>query len=969
MRLKSFILSVLLVTSFSHSFSQKYDVPKATRWVDSVFATMSPDQRVGQLFMVAAYSNRDSAHIREIARLVRDYYIGGLCFFQGGPIRQASQCNFYQSQAHVPLLISIDGEWGLSMRLDSTVRYPKQMTLGALSDNQLIYDFGAEVARQCKRIGIHVNYAPVVDINNNPKNPVINDRSFGENMYKVAAKSIEYMRGMQDNGIMANAKHFPGHGNTDKDSHLTLPTVSRTRAEMDSLELYPYKELFKRGLSSVMVGHLNIPSLDPSPNSASSVSKSIVTGLLKDSMRFEGLVFTDALNMKGVSSLFPPGVVDKKALLAGNDMLLFSENVPNAFKEIKDAIANGEISMAEIDVRVKKILLAKYMVGLDRYQPVVLENLYEDLNTNEAKWLSMKLYENALTLLANKNNLVPFREMETRSFAAISIGADINNEFLNTCKNYSEVQTFSIKKDASLNDFNFLQKNLENYNTIIVGLHDMTRNESKNFSISLQTRDFLSHLSKRANVVLVVFGNPYSLRNFDNLAPIVVAYEDNDYTRSLSAQLLFGGIPAKGTLPVTASEVFKADDGFMIEKAIRLKYTMPEEVGIRAADLAKIEQIVKKAIEDKATPGCQVLVAKDGKVIYNRSFGNQTYDSASKVLNSDLYDLASLTKILSTNLGVMKMYDEGRLDPRKRISLYAPITKNTAKRHMIVGDILTHRAGLKPFIPFWKASMSPDESGISYYSIDSSAVYPVRVADHMFLRGDYREKMWNEILSSDLKDVGKYVYSDLGFYLMKEAVEHYAKTTLDTFVAQQFYKPLGLSTMTYLPRQHVYANRLIPTEYDKEFRKQLVHGYVHDPGAAMLGGVGGHAGLFANANDVAVIMQMLLNNGEYGGVRYFKEETVTKFTSAYVAGNRRGLGFDKPEPDQSKPGPTARSASPATFGHTGFTGTCAWADPATGLVYVFLSNRINPSADNKKLLEQNVRTDIQQVVYDAMKKQ
>lgn len=956
----------LYILSTTQLYSQGLDTLGASRWADSVLKTMDNDQKIGQLFMVAAYSNRDSLHFKEISKLITNYHIGGLCFFQGGPMRQAQQTNLYQAKAKTPLLISIDGEWGLSMRLDSVVKYPKQMALGAISDNQLIYDFAKETARQCKRIGIHLNFAPVIDVNNNPKNPVINDRSFGEDKYRVAAKGIEYMRGMQDNGVMANGKHFPGHGNTDKDSHLSLPTLNRTKIQLDSTELYPFRELISRGLSSVMVGHLFVPSIDSTKNTASSLSQPIVTSLLKNDLGFKGLVFTDALNMKGVSSFFAPGEVDARALIAGNDMLLFTENVPNAFYEIKRAIADSLITMIEIEQRVRKILLAKYSVGLNKYQPVNMNGIYEDLNSNEAKIISMRLYENAMTLLANKNNLIPFVELENKSIAAVSIGADINNEFLNKCKNYADVTTFALKKDVSLNDFDFLGKNLEQYNTVIVGVHDMSRNESKNFSISKQTKDFLSNLTQHANVVVVVFGNAYSLRNFENLAPILLAYEDNDFTRSLAAQALFGGIQIKGTLPVTASEIFKGGDGYVTDPAIRFKYTLPEEVGICSKCLSQIDEIANKAIAEKATPGCQILVAKDGKVIYNKSFGYHTYEQTQVVKNSDLYDLASLTKILSTNLSVMKMYDEGELDFKKKFSHYLKYIKQSNKKYLMVPSLLTHTAGLAPFIPFYKESLLNNNADGPNYSKDSTAFYSIKVADKMFLRYDYPEKMKDIILKSEMKELGKYVYSDLSFYYLKEMVEKHYEMPIDQYNKKMFYAPLGLKTLGFQPLKKFTANRIVPTENDTIFRKQLLDGYVHDPGAAMLGGVGGHAGLFSNATDVAVIMQMLLNKGTYGGVQYFKPETVNLFTAKYNDKSRRGLGFDKPEMN-SKNSPTCKSASASTFGHTGFTGTATWVDPESGLVYVFLSNRINPSVDNKKLVEMNVRTDIQEVIYGAMK--
>ncbi len=956
----------LYILSTTQLYSQGLDTLGASRWADSVLKTMDNDQKIGQLFMIGAYSNRDSIHFKEVSKLITNYHVGGLCFFQGGPMRQSQQTNYYQAKAKIPLLISIDGEWGLSMRLDSVVKYPKQMAMGAISDNQLIYDFGKETARQFKRIGIHLNFAPVIDVNNNPKNPVINDRSFGEDKYRVAAKGIEYMRGMQDNGLMANGKHFPGHGNTDKDSHLTLPTLNRTKIQLDSIELYPFRELINRGLGSMMVAHLFIPSIDSTKNTASSISKPIVTDLLKNDLGFKGLIFTDALNMKGVSSFFAPGEVDARALIAGNDMLLITENVPNAFFEIKKAIMDSLITMSEIEQKVRKILIAKYAVGLNKYQPVNMSGIYEDLNTNEAKLVSMRLYENAMTLLANKNNLIPFKELENKSIAAVSIGAEINNEFLTMCKNYADVTTFALKKDVSLNDFDFLGKNLEQYNTVIVGVHDMTRNESKNFSISKQTKDFLSNLAQHANVVVVVFGNAYSLRNFENLAPILLAYEDNEFTRSLAAQALFGGIQIKGTLPVTASEIFKGGDGYITDPAIRFKYTLPEEVGICSKCLSQIDEIANKAIAEKATPGCQILVAKDGKVIYNKSFGYHTYEQTQAVKNSDIYDLASLTKILSTNLTVMKMYDEGALDMNRKFSHYIKYIKQSNKKYLMVPTLLTHTAGLVPFIPFYKESLLNNNADGPNYSKDSSSFYPIKVADKMYLRYDYPEKMREIILKSEVKDLGKYVYSDLSFYYLKEMVEKHYEMPIDQYNIKTFYAPLGLKTLGFQPLRRFTANRIVPTENDTIFRKQLLDGYVHDPGAAMLGGVGGHAGLFSNATDVAIIMQMLLNKGSYGGVQYLKPETVNLFTAKYNDNSRRGLGFDKPDMN-SKNSPTCKSASATTFGHTGFTGTATWVDPESGLVYVFLSNRINPSVDNKKLVEMNIRTDIQEVIYGAMK--
>lgn len=946
----------------------RFDVMQSNAWVDSIFNTMDADQRIGQLFMVAAYSNRTEEHTDEIASLIKNCHIGGLIFFQGGPVRQAMLTNYYQSLASVPLLVSIDGEWGLAMRLDSTMQFPHQMTLGAIQDNRLIYSFGQEMAKECRRIGIHINLAPVVDVNNNPANPVINDRSFGEDKYNVAAKSIAYMQGMQDGGIMANAKHFPGHGNTDKDSHKTLPTVRRTRQQIDSIELYPFRELMNRGLASVMVAHLAVPALDTTPNQASTLSKQIVTDLLKNNLRYTGLVFTDALNMKGVSSYYPPGIVDVKALLAGNDVLLFSEDVQTAINEIKHAVETGQISMDEINIRVKKILMAKYLSGLHRIRPINIVNLYEDLNSDRAKILNTRLYEASITLLKNKNKLIPLRIKPGSKAAVLTVGNSPNNEFARLATMYEPMEKFYLDKSASPEQIAYASKALEGYSTVLVGLHNMSGKDSRNYGISPGVKEFLNQLQTRSKVILTVFGNPYSLRNFDNFEPIVVAYEDNDYTRKAAAQVIFGALWCNGKLPVTASSNFKCGDGFSSTASDRFRFGMPEEVKMDSKKLSQIDNIVKKAIAAGAMPGCQVLVAKDGKIVYEKAFGQHSNTDTSKVTLFDLYDVASVTKVAATTLAAMRLYEEGKLDLDKKLVDYLADAKISNKKNLVIKDILSHQAGLKSWIPFWKTSLDTNEKGyLVNYRSTPDVNYSTQVADSLFIKKGYDQKIWDDIYLSKVENQGQYLYSDLGFYFMKAIVERQAQMKLDEYVNKQFYQPLGLSRITYLPLKKFPRDRIVPTEDDSAFRQRLIWGYVHDPGAAMLGGVAGHAGLFATAEDLAVIMQLLLNNGTYGGTRYFKPETVTKFTTSISESNRRGLGFDKPETTAGKASPTCKSASPLTFGHTGFTGTCVWADPKYNLVYIFLSNRVNPSAENKKLVDMNVRTEIQQVIYDALK--
>jgi beta-N-acetylhexosaminidase len=942
-----------------------------TRWADSVFKSLSPDERIAQLFMVAAYSNKDKAHVTEIKKLVNDYKIGGLIFFQGGPVRQAILSNCYQSCSKVPLLIAMDAEWGLAMRLDSTTKFPRQMTLGAIQDDSLIYEMGVEIARQTTRLGMQVNFAPDIDINNNPLNPVIGNRSFGEDKYNVTKKALMYMKGMQDNHVLACGKHFPGHGDTDSDSHKTLPTIKSSRQRLDTLELYPFKELIAQGLGSMMVAHLSIPALDTTPNQASTLTRKIVTGLLKDTLGFKGLVFTDALNMKGVSKFYKPGEVDVKALIAGNDVLLFPEDVLTGIKEIKAAIERGEITQEEIDQRCMKILLVKQWTGLDHYQKVKMKDLYTELNTVQAELLNRKLTEASLTLIKNDSEIIPLQQLDSLKIASLSLGYKEINAFQKTLENYSPITHFGIDKDAKPETFDSTLIKLKEYNLVIVHLNNTNNKPDKNFGITPKVKAMLTSLMKENRVILNISATPYILAKLDSLEyakGIVMSYEDNDYSQTYAAQLIFGGVAATGKLPVTASSLFPLGTGFQT-KAIRFKYTIPEELGADSKKLGQIDSIVLKGIKDHVFPGCQVLVAKSGKVIYQKSFGYHTYENKIAVKNDDLYDIASITKIAASTISLMRLMDEKKVSLDKRLCDYLPWTEGSNKQNIVLREMLTHQAGLRDWIPFWQKTVNKDgtyKEGI--YNKTPNDFFYKRVANDLYINVNYEDTMYRQILDSPLKEPGKYLYSDLGYYFLKRIIEEETKTPLNIYVKNTFYAPLGLSTMAYKPLAKFEAKRIVPTEFDAKFRKQLVHGDVHDQGAAMLGGVAGHAGLFSNANDLAVIMQLFMNKGEYGGVRYLDSTTVTECTKCqYCKDNRRAIGFDKPEMNPDKDSPVCGCVSYLSFGHAGFTGTLAWADPTNQLVYIFLSNRVYPDATDNKLSKSGIRTKIQEVIYDVVK--
>lgn len=933
-------------------------------WVDSVFRTLTPDQKLGQLIMVTAYSRADRSQVGRIEELIKYYHIGGLMFAQGGPQRQVNLVNYYQSKATIPLLISMDAEWGLSMRLDSTMSFPRQMTLGAIEDDKLVYEFGKEMARQLRRVGVTMSFSPVLDINSNQWNPVISTRSFGSDKKEVSKRSIQYMKGLQDGGVIACAKHFPGHGDTDDDSHKALPTLFRSITTMDSVELYPYKQLIPQGLMGVMVGHISVPVYDASGNPASQ-SYTLSTTLLKNQLDFKGLVITDDLNMKAANGNFSSTESAVKSLIAGNDILLNPESIPASIAGIKAAIQKGRLSWAEIDAKVKKILAAKYAVGLNQRTPLATKNVIADIKTDNAKYLNYELVKNSLTLVRNQKNLLPLVDVAKQKIAAISIGAELDNSFLNTLARYGSVQRYNVWMNDEDTSYNNLIKSLTGVQTVIVGLHSIDTNVKDNFAISENARRLIVQLSRTSNVILTVFGNPYCITNFDYIPAILIGYDDNSLARNLAAQAIMGGIGLSGRLPVTVGVGFKKGDG-VATKATRLEYAMPEAAGIKTSDLNRIDSIALDGVSKHAFPGCVVLVAKDGKVIYEKAFGSHTYDNLMPEQTTDVFDLASITKIAATTQGIMRLYEQGRIDMDGTFGTYVPAARNYDKSGILLKNLMTHQAGLTPMVPFHN-NLSGDE-----YEYDSTANFPVRVAQNFYLRKGFFEKvMLPKMLASRLNTPGKYVYSDLSMYFMQQVLENVSGQKLQDYVSTNFYKPLGLTTMCYNPRNHIPLNRLIPTENDKWFRHQLLLGDVHDPGAAMSGGVAGHAGLFSTANDLAVLMQMLLNGGTYGGQQYFRPETIKKFIAYQNPSiSRRGLGFDKPEVSlkERSYGATAKEVSDDTFGHTGFTGTCVWSDPKYNLTYVFLSNRVCPDSDNNKLGGMGIRPKIHQVVYDAILK-
>ena len=951
--------------------------PQEQQWVDSVFNSLTPEERLGQLFMAAAYSNRGPEHTDALLKLVREQHIGGLIFFQGTPERQAAMTNYLQSQSQVPLLIAIDGEWGLGMRLDGTIRFPYQMTLGAIRDDSLLYALGAEVAREFRRMGIQMNFAPVVDINNNPHNPVINFRSFGMDREKVARRGSLYMLGMQEHGILATAKHFPGHGDTDTDSHLGLPVIRHSRQHLDSLEIYPFRRMIHDGVAAMMVAHLSIPALDSTPRQPSTLSQPIVTGLLKDELGFKGLVVTDAMNMKGVTKYFAPGLADVKALEAGNDLIEFSEDIPRAITEVQKALRSGRLDKKDIYARVKKILRAKYRAGLAHYQPVPLDHLREDLNTLEAQMLNRRLSQAAVTLLQNDDSIVPVRHLEKERIAAVVTGSDTLTRFQEYLKLYTRMDLFVMPRDTASQ--NKLLQKLNGYSLVILGIQGTDQRPYRNFGLEQDEIAFIDTIVQAHRTITVLFGNPFALALLPHISAskaLLVTYQETPLMEELAAQMVFGAYGIGGMLPVTAGEHYPLGTGLVTSSIGRLRYDRPEAVGMDGRYLeAKIDSIANFAIDTGAAPGCEVLVARNGTVVFHKTYGYYTYARKTPVSKESLYDFASVTKITGALPAIMRLHDQGKFDLDVPFSTYWPQWKHSNKKEVVVRDVLAHQARLQAWIPYWRSTVNKhDQLRRVYYSLDSSEKYHTNVAPRIFLRTSYRKKIYKAIKKSPLLPEKKYVYSGLSFYLYPAIVKQETGIDFETYLKDSVYRPLGAYDLTYNPHLHYPLMRIVPTENDTFFRKEQLQGWVHDEGAAMMGGVSGNAGLFGTANDLAKLMQMYLNMGIFGGRRIISDSTMREFSRYQFPenGNRRGLGFDKPDPENDRLPPEKAypcpSAGPNSFGHSGYTGTFTWVDPDKGLLYIFFSNRVYPTRLNHKLISLNIRTNILEEIYRSIRK-
>ncbi|HEX5112207.1 MAG TPA: glycoside hydrolase family 3 N-terminal domain-containing protein [Saprospiraceae bacterium] len=964
-----YLLCILFLTSGRAAWSQDTTV---TYWVDSVFSSMSLEDKIGQLFIIRAHSDLGDDHVQSVLSQIKKYHVGGLCFFQGTPKKQAELTVKYQEASSIPLLVSMDAEWGLGMRFkDKGLSFPRQLMLGAVQDYSQIEAMGYAIGMQLKAVGVNVSYSPVADINNNPLNPVIGDRSFGEDRDDVAQRAIAYMKGLKAAGVMACGKHFPGHGDTDMDSHFDLPALPFDKTRLKEKELYPFQELINAGIPSVMVAHLHVPAIDSAKNISTTLSAKAINDLLKNEMGFNGLVITDGLEMKGVTKNFSADEVAVMAIAAGNDLLLLPDNMDLAFKGLKKAFTDGTLSIEQLNNSVWKILVAKYELGLHQMvlpDPVNAEKMAFDPNAVGIKY---QLIEDAITVVQNKSAFIPIVNVMKPKMAAIAIGSTQPTRFQDRLDSYMQIDHYNVSHSLKETDITSLLKNLQAYDKVIISIHNLNNKVASNFGLTKDELALIQNINRLKDVILVVFGSPYSLKYFENIDHILMAYEDSPEVEDITAQGLMGVYGFSGKLPVTASNIFPLHQGFTTPSLKRMGYSVPERVGMSSDSLETIKYIVDRMVKNHAAPGCEILIAKDGRIVYQESFGYQTYDMKEPVYQNDLYDIASITKVAATTPTVMRLYKEGVIDIHKTLGDYLPWLKGSNKEHMVIERVMAHQAGLQSWIPFYEKTVRAYDDG-SYeqepdiYCDMPSLQYCVPVAEDMYLDNDYINQIHHQIYISPLNADGTYVYSDLGFIMLAEIIRNETGVSIDHYVDSVFYQPLGLRRIGYRPLQRFATGEIVPSEIDTYFRCQELRGYVHDMGCAMMGGVSGHAGVFTDAEDLAVFFQMYMNGGSYGGRDYIDPDILKLFTTRYQNSTRRGVGFDMRELEPGKHILVARDASASTYGHTGFTGACVWNDPVHQLVYVFLSNRTYPTMRNDALKTMDIREKIHQRAYKAM---
>ncbi len=910
-------------------------------WVEKTLSQMTLEEKAAQVIfprISGKYFSWDALEFQKALHEVKDLKVGGIILGTGDVYESAFIINKLQKESKIPLLISSDFERGLAFRIDGTTSFPSNMAVGAANDSLLTYQMGKIISIEGEAIGIQQNYAPVSDVNTNPNNPIINVRSFSDNVNLVKKLSVAVIKGMQDGDMIATAKHFPGHGNTSVDSHRRLPTIPGTKKELFKVELPPFESDIKNGVMSIMVGHLHVPAFE-SRDIPATLSKNIVTDLLKKKLGFNGLVVTDAMGMHAITNSYNTDQAVIKALNAGNDVILLPHNTGEAIKAIVDAVKKGEISDKRLNDAVTKILIAKKWAGLDKNRFVDISKIPFKVATNSHWEIANKLARKSITLVKDENNLIPLSSDTRIKYASISIldndQAGVEKLFNSTLsQETNNLRTVTVLENSNRSIYRSALRAAKRSDIILLSVYTKIRAYSGKIGLNRSEPKLVRDiLSLKKPVVLLSHGNPYILSTFPGAKTYLCNYGENNLSEIALADALFGEIPIQGKLPINIPKTkAKFSTGIELpQSALRpiSRFKLVEE----NKNFQGVDSVINAAIRDSAFPGAELLVAQNGVILHFKAYGHYTYNDTSGVISRNtMYDLASLTKVIATTTATMICYDRGLFKLDDKVAKYIPQFGVNGKENVTIRNLLVHDSGLRPDITRKLASF------------DTVKNKPQAVL--------------NEIYNDSLvyRTGSKMVYSDLNMIVMGKIIEKVTGERLDQFTEKEIFEPLGMSsTMFNPPKSLIY--KIAPTEYDNYWRHRQIRGTVHDETAALLGGVAGHAGLFSDASDLAKLLQMLLQKGVYQGRRFIKASTVNLFIKKQSNLSTRALGWDTKSPKRSSAG---HFFSNLSYGHLGFPGTSVWTDPTRKLFVVFLTNRVYPTRKDIKIRA------VRPVVHDAV---
>ena len=917
-------------------------------WVEDQISTMSLEEKIGQLFILKVPPKLDQNTRENLKTVIERYHPGGFILTSHDDQEILLQANFLQSCSKIPLWIT--HEHGILPQDPGGLQ-----TMGAIRKDSIFSSLTQNRVSYYQGLGINLDFSlPYFHASKVSGNsPVMTaDRSKNLSRTEICRKTMETA------GILPAIIPVPDESMVTIDSLHHAGSFQGNKNDLLANDYAMIPGMIRTGLPAIMLENVVYPALDPEHEFAC-LSKTIGNTYLRKGLNYDGLVFTGDLSAEAIQWRYKEEPIALKALTAGADHVV---NPSDFVSEYSNVLQSQKKSSGEwISHKVRNILRAKAWIGLECYVPANEKNVRSRFFTRQLAGNERLIATQSITICKNTQRALPLGNLKRKKVACLSIGTERTSAFQRRMRNYDPVTSYvELSPDSAK-----LSKRLSalgRFDYVIVGLHDLPYEHDNQLS------SFLQKLSAKTKLLTFNFGSADWLDQLHELPCVVQAYQNTDGTQLIAADLAFGAERTNGSLPFAAG-TFPAGTGLKVRSPWRLRNALPEETGVTSNAIAQIDTIANYAIRLGTFPGCQVLVAKNSKIIHNRAYGYHTYDRIRKVEKSDLYDLASLTKVIATTISVMHAYEHDSIKLEGKLKDYIPECDTNVSRikNIVLEDILIHKAGLSAGLPIYNYMTyvdSTDSLKSILYSTRKDSLHTLQIAEDFYFSKDYRDTLFQKIIEMKLVNKGYYTYSDLGFFLLKEVIEHVFEESLAKYAYRRFYHPLGMKRTTFRPLRQFEDDEIIPTERDGFWRKQLIHGHVHDPAAAMLGGVSGHAGLFSNASDLAVLMQMLLNRGTYGGEKYLDPKTVELFTQRHPD-SHRGMGWDKPAFSSDKIGLCISSASPATFGHTGFTGTCIWVDPVHDLVYIFLSNRVHPKSKNQRINGFKVRQSIQQVVYDA----